>query len=110
MAREGYEGPVRVDTALDVLTNRYRRRLLVALLDHNPQDWADPEFTADDVSDDERLAIRITHVHLPKLADAGYVEWDQTGTEVRTGPRFDEIRPLLRLLHDNADDLPDDWL
>jgi len=29
------------------------------------------------------------------LADAGYVEWDRESGQVRRGPRFDEVEPLV---------------
>lgn len=42
----------------------------------------------DAVTDEDpvRLEIRMIHVHLPKLDDAGVVEWDRETTEVRKGP------------------------
>ncbi|WP_436927670.1 hypothetical protein [Halosimplex amylolyticum] len=50
------------------------------------------------------------HVHLPKLADYRFIEWNQGTHEVTKGPKFDEIRPLLELLDDREDELPADWL
>ncbi|WP_254544885.1 transcriptional regulator [Halomarina pelagica] len=49
-------------------------------------------------------------VHLPKLADYGFIEWDRNTHEVMKGPKFDEIRPLLELLEAHEDKLPADWL
>jgi hypothetical protein len=43
------------------------------------------------------------HVHLPKLDAAEYVDWDRETDDVRPGPRFDEIRPLLEVLLENRD-------
>lgn len=102
-----------MDTALDVLANRYRRGVLVALLDHNPQDDDDPQIPGDiELADEdlETLQIHMTHTHLPKLEDAGFIEWDRDTNTVRKGPRFDEIRPLLDLMQNHADELPDGWL
>lgn len=104
-------GPA-MDAVLDALADKYRRRLLVALLEHNPQD-GDPRIPADVEVPDEDVQVLETamvHTHLPKLEDAGFVEWDEEADEVGRGPRFDEIRPLLQLMHDHADVLPDDWL
>ncbi|WP_440991727.1 DUF7344 domain-containing protein [Haloarchaeobius baliensis] len=102
-----------LDSMLDVLSNRYRRRLLVALLDHNPQEGDDPQ-VPDDVrlGDEEldQLMIELRHVHLPKLAESGFVDWDRETNTIQTGPRFEEIRPLLELMVAHADELPDDWL
>lgn len=54
--------------------------------------------------DDHRsLRVELYHRHLPKLADAGLVDWDaETGVVVR-GDRFATVEPALRLLDDNAD-------
>lgn len=96
------------DDALDALAHRERRRLLRALVEHNPQD-ARP-ISADDADGtalEQLLAMR--HVHLPKLQEYGFVEWDKDADEVSTGPNFAEIRPLLELLDDHADELPPGW-
>lgn len=102
---------LRFDDALDALADPQRRRLLVALLDHNPQDdspvvIADTDAEADAV---ERL-VKMNHVHLPKLEEYGFIEWDRDTHEVIKGPQFDEIRPLLELLADHDDELPPGWL
>lgn len=99
------------DDMVDALADVQRRKLLVALLDHNPQDdtpivIADSESGSDAV---ERL-VTMNHVHLPKLADYGFIEWDRDSHEVAKGPNFEEIRPLLKLLDDHEDKLPADWV
>ena len=95
-----------LDDALDVLANGDRRRLLVALLEHNPQDDEDPQIPEDVTLEDEdaeSLKIHMKHTHLPKLKDAGFIEWNPETSTVRKGPQFDEIRPLLELMDDHAD-------
>lgn len=102
-----------LDVGFDALANNYRRRLLIALLEHNPQDDADTQIPADlsiGDKDVEKLRIQMTHTHLPKLEAAGFIDWDRETNEVRKGPRFDEIRPLVQLMYDHADELPDGWL
>ncbi|WP_435157581.1 DUF7344 domain-containing protein [Haladaptatus sp. DFWS20] len=102
-----------LDNLLDVLSDTYRRRLLIALLEHNPQDDEDPQIPNDVKSDDEALEslkLQMRHSHLPKLEDTGFIEWDQHTNTVRKGPRFEEIRPILELMHNHADELPSDWL
>lgn len=96
------------DDALDALAHRERRQLLRALLESNPQD-ARPVRAgdADEAALEQLLAMR--HVHLPKLQDYGFVEWDRDTDEVSTGPNFAEIRPLLDLLDDHAEELPRGW-
>jgi len=63
------------DEMADALANVQRRKLLVALLEHNPQDdapvvLADSERESDAV---ERL-VSMHHIHLPKLAEYGFIE------------------------------------
>lgn len=42
-------------------------------------------------------SIRKQHVHLPKLANYGFVEWNEDEDVVTRGPRFDEVSPFLEL-------------
>lgn len=100
-----------LDRVFDALSHPYRRRILVLLDAHNPRD--EDEFSVEDVATDdddlELLTTELYHVHLPQLADAGYVEWDKDAHVVRRGPNFAEIAPLLRLMTDHRDELPDGW-
>lgn len=99
------------DEMLDALADVQRRSLLVALLEHNPQDDAPVAIADSDEEGDsiERL-VQMDHVHLPKLVDYGFIEWDERSHEVAKGPNFDEIRPLLELLEDHDEELPPGWL
>lgn len=56
----------------------------------------------------ERLDLELSHLHLPKLAQRGLVEWDRETGTVSRGPAFEDVEPLLRLLAANASRLPDD--
>lgn len=101
------------DDALDALRNRQRRELLLSLLDHNPQHVSGitdggVESRPDTVAMDRLVTLR--HVHMPKLVEYGFVEWDEETREARKGPNFEEIRPLLELLANHEDELPDGWL
>ena len=100
-----------MDEYLEALADTHRRRLLVALLEHNPQ--RDTGAVPEDVHEGEKalaaLQTQFHHSHLPRLEDAGFVRWNRDTHEVMKGPRFDEIRPLLELMRDHADGLPDDW-
>lgn len=98
---------------LEILANKYRRRLLVALLEHNPQEDHDPQLPDDvDFADEdlEQLMIEMTHTHLPNLVDAGFIDWDRDTNTISTGPDFNDIRPLLELIQDHGDELPEDWI
>jgi hypothetical protein len=101
------------DEMFDALGAVQRRRVLVGLLE-SPDDslrglmdpGAEPgtetEFTGDTVS--------MTHVHLPKLEDYGFVDWDEDADVVQAGERFDEIEPLLGLLDENQELISNDWV
>ena len=101
-----------MDDCFDALANIHRRRVLIALLDNNPQrdDVAVPEDVHDGEKALEALQIELYHIHLPRLEEAGFIHWNPDTHEVVKGPRFDKIRPLLELIRDHADELPDDWL
>jgi len=101
-----------MDEYFEALANGYRRRLLVALLDHNPQrdDVVEPEEIHEGEKALETLRLELYHTHLPRLEEAGFIRWNRDTHEVMKGPRFDEIRPLLELMRDHADELPDDWV
>lgn len=110
---EAVDGDGGTDHRFDALADVYRRRLLVGLLDHNPQDDGDDQTPAGvPVSDaeSELLQAEMFHRHLPKLEDLGFIEWDRAADEIATGPRFEEVRPLLALLVRHRDELPEDWL
>lgn len=93
----------RLDDLFDVLTHRYRRRLLVALL-YDPR-------TALEIPDESTQAseVEFHHVHLPKLEEQGFIEWDRRTRTISPGPAFEGIRPLLGLLDEHSGELPDGW-
>ncbi|MFB6096989.1 MAG: ArsR family transcriptional regulator [Haloferacaceae archaeon] len=101
----------RIDDAFDALANRYRRRVLVALARRDPQSGAlkVPEAVLPADGWSEGLEIVFYHVHLPKLEDRGFVEWDREARTVAPGPAFEAIRPLVELMDEHSDQLPDDW-
>lgn len=100
------------DALFEALSDPYRRQLLIALLDHNPQDSTDRD-PLNVVSDDIEPAVLETtlfHKHLPKLEEMGYISWDRNSNKISKGPDWDEIEPLLTLIQDHRDELPEDWL
>jgi DNA-binding transcriptional ArsR family regulator len=104
-------GSSRLDRMFDALKHPYRRRILELLNEHNPRD--EDEFSVEELAteddDLELLTTELYHVHLPKLVESGYVEWDEDDGVVRRGPNFEEIAPLLRLMSDHQDELPEGW-
>ncbi len=74
-----------LDRAFDALGDPARRAILLSLLD-GP--------TTIELDGGNRVELR--HNHLPRLTDAGYVEWDSGEKQLSRGPAFEEIEPLLR--------------
>ena len=98
----------------EALSHEYRRRVLIAVAQQNPQDEDEivSEATDDDHEDDEaleQLQLELYHAHLPKLDEAGFIDWDRESETITRGPRFEEIEPLLKLIHEHQDELPDGW-
>lgn len=102
----------RSDDLFEALSNPYRRQLLVALLDHNPQDDHDRDpldLVSDDIEPDV-LELHLFHNHLPKLEEMGFIAWDRETNEISKGPDWEEIEPLLTLIESHQDELPNGWL
>jgi hypothetical protein len=83
------------DTTFDALANEDRRKLLVALLDENPQDAAVDASEAVNtgaLKPNHRLQTAMYHSHLPKLVDYGFIEWNRDTQEIVKGPQFGAVR------------------
>lgn len=99
------------DAMFRALADKRRRRLLIALLEHDPgDDLPVPDVVRPDDQPVETLGLELHHVHLPVLEDRGFVEWDREANSVSAGPNFEEIRPFLELMDRHRDDLPDCWI
>lgn len=85
------------DELFDALADDRRRQLLVDLLDDSPRDASVQAATPGAEREEQSERIRLQHIHLPKLADCGFVDWNQGSDSVTRGPRFDELRPFLEL-------------
>ena len=98
------------DIHLDALRHVDRRRLLLALL--NAEEAALPieldQLRHESAESDALLSFH--HSHLPKLEDLGFVDATPDQHLVTRGPRFEEIKPLLKHLDRHRDRLPPDWV
>lgn len=101
-----------LDEMFACLANRYRRQVLLEVLEDIPEPVSQITRVAANRGDRglQRLQIELYHVHLPKLDSAGYVRWNRDTLGVERGPRFHEIEPVLRSLTGGADELPNGWL
>ncbi|WP_205254135.1 MULTISPECIES: hypothetical protein [Halostella] len=106
------------DSGFDALSNERCRELLVSLLDSDHRVVPELSDEAREIAnsneellrkhlassrevagvDEDLLGVRL--VHLPKIADYGFVEWDRDANVMSRGPRFDDLRPLLEMVDD----------
>lgn len=83
------------DRALEVLAAPQRRVILFYLLDETIENETDIRPVSDESTG---IRTELRHVHLPKLADEGYIEWEMDTGDISKGSRFTEIEPFLQLL------------
>lgn len=95
---------------LNALSHKPQRRLLLELLRHNPQKDQYPGQTDREVEGEElELLLDFQHYHLPKLEEKGYIKYDREQNIVTKGPDFKKIEPLIELLDEHRDELPEGW-
>lgn len=97
-------GRERVDEMLEFLADHKRRAALLLLKRGAVESESDLLYRGK-----KETKAALVHTHLPKLAEAGYIEWDRESGTIEKGPAFDEIEPLLELIEENAEELPRDW-
>ena len=98
----------RVFTAL---SSEPRRQLITSLNDASPGRWVRLPEAADsptDPMDLETLRLWLYHVHLPLLAEHGYVEWSDDHLAARRGTNFDEVAVVFDALYEKAHEIPDE--
>ena len=57
----------------------------------------------DDTADSDAVRIELHHTHLPKLAAAGWIEYDSENRTIRYESRIETIRSALRTTADGFD-------
>ena len=65
---------------------------------------------ADESEPGTPIHAEYVHRHLPKLAAAGYVLWDERTHEIGRGPRFHEVEAFLEVVQTHSERLPDGWV
>lgn len=98
--------------AFETLSYAPRRRIIRALDDRNARTV--DEFVSraifPDHDDSKKAHIDFHHRHLPSLDRAGVIDWDRENSLVTRGEQFDEIAPLLKVIDEHRDELPDHWV
>lgn len=91
------------DRLFDAMADEQRRRILFDLAERGPEDESPINIDAppDAVGSDETASIERQHVHLPKLDEYGFVDWEPGSNVVTAGNRFEEIASTLELLREN---------
>lgn len=99
------EAPPRTSLSTDelfsVLADDRRRQILQYLADHDRTtvtDIVDSIAVEADASTRARIAVSLVHTHLPKLADAGVLEYDERTKSVVATPIIDRFQPVLELV------------
>lgn len=104
------EWAARWDQLFEVLSAEPRREIVNSLLDE-PRERRLPlpeaAVSPNQSVDHETLAIELRHHHLPKLADAGYVRWEEDPFCVQRGPYFDEPALIVETVTESMDEIPD---
>ena len=99
---------IETDEVFEILRAR-PRRVVLTLLKRDGGRVSKADIASRSDSPAEQAAIELTHVHLPKLEDAGYITWFRDAEECSRGPRFDEIEPFVTLLTRHTEALPNEW-
>ena len=96
------QGGTSLSRDLNALTDTYRRHLLLALAESEPQAADDPDPLGAPEgarpTDAGVTTLTIRHVHLPTLVEGGYVDWDRSTGSVRRGPEWERVERLLESL------------
>lgn len=97
----------KTDRALTALSHACRRRLLFELYEEvNSGEGESISYTDIAPFGTEKRRISLNHAHLPKLEEDGYITWNESAKTITKGPRWEEIEPLLELIHSNLYELP----
>ena len=102
--------------AYDLLNHPLRHRVLLELPNHdNPvrlsvladgirsSEIGRGATRHDDTADSDAVRIELHHIHLPKLAAAGWIEYDSGTRTIRYESRIETIRSALRTTADRFD-------
>lgn len=100
-----------LDDQFSCLSDETRRSILATLA--GPPAGTDPEFDVAEFEPDDAetcdFEMQAHHRHLPRLSDAGFVDWDRDAGTVERGPGFERVEPLLTLLDEHQDQLSAEW-
>ena len=101
-----------IDDVFEALAAPSRRQLLFALEEtnshaHSPFDPIDILTDGDETVDAHSTQVELVHVHLPKLSKQGFVDWNRDTGTIETGREWEKIEPVLSVIREHRDELPD---
>jgi hypothetical protein len=98
------------DNVLDSLTAEPRRQIIASLLAAPHDRWLSlPDAAVSShTADGDSLRTSLKHYHLPKLAELGYISWENQPFRLRRGPNFHVIGALVDYGLDGSDNYPDE--
>lgn len=102
---------ISLETALRLLTNQQRRRIIRRVADTPDGTTVDHLTTQPGVAPDGNgsvagLAVELHHVHVPMLQDANVIEYDDSREVVRRGQQFQAAASLLAVIDDHWGETP----
>ena len=108
-------GTTRADIAFPLLSSKHRRYILYYLTRCTGtvelRELADQlvRWDGTPTDDRDRISTSLYHVHLPKLEEMGFVEWNRETHTVVAGSAFEDVRNLLEVIDAHSDELPAGW-
>ena len=103
-------GTEKWDQMYEALSAQPRRMIIFSLLKAPEARWLQlPEAANSSIHpmDSENSAIRLHHIHLPKLAKPGYIYWESDPFRVQRGPHFEEPAFVVRKLTEPGHEYPE---
>jgi predicted transcriptional regulator len=89
--------PSDLDQLFRILSSHHRRFILL-LVKHGAVETKTDIVEWGEKSDTDLDETSLVHSHLPKLDDAGYIDWNRTTGDISKGTDFDEIESFLDFL------------
>ncbi|WP_247731037.1 hypothetical protein [Halovivax limisalsi] len=114
MAPSHHENGERVserwNAVFEALSSEPRRQLIVSLLDaeaNEPVPLPESAVMSNVPPDPETLRLELHHVHLPMLAELGFITWETDPLVAARGPQFDEVAVVFEAFHEVASSIPE---
>lgn len=98
-----------LDRLFEVLANRNRRLIIDSLAYENPARVDSVGLLASkdlDGHDREQVETAYYHFHLPKLEDAGIIDWNMDGEAIARGENFDKTLSMMDAMKQVVDEKP----